>query len=85
MQQPSKQGITQNTKNSITCTLLFLLYSKAEKGELIVSDVVKDGDIILAKSVSVIDWIFLEMAYSPVFTTMCLNPGVKYDISLTGG
>jgi hypothetical protein len=44
-------------------------YLKAEKGELQVNDIIGGTDIILCNRASLIDFLFLEMSYGPVYTT----------------
>jgi hypothetical protein len=43
---------------------------KQERGELTVRDVIREGDVILSNQVSLLEFIFFEMAYSPMFTAI---------------
>jgi hypothetical protein len=38
-----------------------------------VLDIISGGDIILSNNVCLTDYLFLEMKYSPVFTTVAIN------------
>ncbi len=58
--------------------------SKAEKGELQVKDTIAKGDVIIANSICAIDYIFLEMAYSPTYTAVCFNDKGKYGLRKVG-
>ena len=49
------------------------LYSKAEKGELIVRDKIENGDVIISNNVSLLDYLYLEIQYSPLFTAVAIN------------
>ena len=56
---------------------------KQERGELKVRDVIGQTDIIVSNQVSMLDFIFMEMAYAPVFTAVCTRNG-KYGLRKIG-
>ncbi|CDW91471.1 UNKNOWN [Stylonychia lemnae] len=48
-------------------------FIKNEKGELSVVDKITSNDVIICNNVSLIDYLFLEMAYAPLFTAVAVN------------
>ena len=53
------------------------LCSKNERGELRVRDQVVSGDVIICNNASLIDYVYLELSYSPLFTTVAINAETK--------
>lgn len=51
--------------------------SKNERGELRVRDQVNSGDVIICNNASLIDYVYLELSYSPLFTTVAINAETK--------
>lgn len=41
------------------------------------NDVIGAGDVIISNHVSILEFLFLEMAYSPCFTAVCFDPETK--------
>ncbi len=58
-------------------------FIKNERGELRVKDVIRRGDVLLCNQVSLLDFIFLEMNYSPIFTAVCFD-GKRYGLRRIG-
>eukprot|EP00347_Sterkiella_histriomuscorum_P002985 403366042 len=48
-------------------------FIKNEKGELSVKDTISGGDIIISNNVSLIDYLFLELCYAPLYTQVAIN------------
>jgi len=53
------------------------MFRKNERGELKVNDNVKAGDVIICNNTSIIDFIYLELAYSPLFTVVAIDEVTK--------
>jgi hypothetical protein len=45
--------------------------------------VIEAGDVIVSNQVSLLEWLFLEMAYSPCFTAVCIKDG-RYGLRKVG-
>jgi len=63
--------------------VIIIFYSKSEKGELVVKDVIKSGDVIITNQISLLEFIYLEMKYSPLFTAVCYKAG-KFGLRRIG-
>lgn len=48
-------------------------FIKNERGDLRVRDVIGAGDVLLCNQVSLLDFVYLEMTYSPVFTAVATD------------